>query len=141
MADGLLDSLDVRRSPIGQDASERTPHAINKELRSARAASRSDRPHGPDISQIVAQALALLRLEPMAQLDGHDQTPLSPREGEVAALIARGLTNRQIAAELSIAERTADTHVSHLLGKLGAKTRSQIAAWVVEHDLRTTESS
>jgi non-specific serine/threonine protein kinase len=44
------------------------------------------------------------------------------------------LTNREIAAELVIAERTADTHVSNLLGKLGAKTRSQIAAWVVEHD-------
>src|SRR5579864_2141709 len=48
-------------------------------------------------------------------------------------LIARGLTNREIAPALVIAERTADTHVSSLLGKLGAKTRSQIATGAVEH--------
>ena len=42
--------------------------------------------------------------------------------------------------ELVIAERTAGTHVSNLLGKLGARTRSQIAAWAVERDLRASES-
>jgi non-specific serine/threonine protein kinase len=65
-----------------------------------------------------------------------DRHSLTRREREIAVLIARGLTNREIAAELVIAERTADTHVSNLLGKLGARTRSQIAAWAVEHDLR-----
>ena len=65
---------------------------------------------------------------------------LTAREREVAVLVARGLTNREIATELVIAERTADTHVSNLLGKLGAKTRSQIAAWAVEHDLRPDDS-
>ena len=54
--------------------------------------------------------------------------PLTPREGEVAELIAHGLTNRQIAARLFIAERTADTHVSNILAKLGCASRAQVAA-------------
>ena len=56
---------------------------------------------------------------------------LSPREVEVAHLVAEGLTNRQIAARLVISERTAQNHVQHILTKLGFTTRSQIAAWSV----------
>ena len=62
-------------------------------------------------------------------------SPLSAREEEVAALVARGLTNRQIAAELVISERTAGSHVAHILDKLGFTTRAQIAAWAVERGL------
>ena len=62
-------------------------------------------------------------------------SPLSAREEEVAALVARGLTNRQIATELVIAERTAGSHVAHILDKLGFTTRAQIAAWAVEQGL------
>jgi DNA-binding CsgD family transcriptional regulator len=56
---------------------------------------------------------------------------LSPREAEVAELVAQGLTNRQIAERLVISERTAENHVQHILTKLGFTTRSQIAAWSV----------
>src|SRR5581483_2963002 len=56
--------------------------------------------------------------------------PLTAREWEVAALVADGLTNRQIGAELVISERTVDRHVENILGKLGARSRAQIAAWV-----------
>jgi len=59
--------------------------------------------------------------------------PLSPREREVAGLVARGLTNRQIADKLMIGERTVDTHVQGILAKLGFESRTQIAAWAVEH--------
>jgi ATP/maltotriose-dependent transcriptional regulator MalT len=62
-------------------------------------------------------------------------SPLSRREREVAALIARGLTNRQIAEELVISERTASTHVTNILGKLGFATRAQVAAWAGEQGL------
>ena len=55
---------------------------------------------------------------------------LTRREREVAALIAEGLTNRQIAERLVISERTADTHVANILGKLGCATRAQVAALV-----------
>jgi predicted ATPase/DNA-binding CsgD family transcriptional regulator len=61
--------------------------------------------------------------------------PLSPREREVAALIARGHTNRQIAEQLVISEWTADTHVHHILTKLDFRSRAQVAAWAVEQGL------
>jgi DNA-binding CsgD family transcriptional regulator len=55
---------------------------------------------------------------------------LTPRELEVARLVAEGLTNRQVAVRLGITERTAETHVDHILTKLGFAGRAQIAAWV-----------
>ena len=54
----------------------------------------------------------------------------------MAALVAQGLTNRQIAAALGIAERTAMKHVEHLLAKLGFRSRVQVAGWAVEQGLR-----
>lgn len=60
------------------------------------------------------------------------RTPLSPRELEVARLVARGLTNRQIGAALYVSERTAENHVRHIMVKLGFGSRSQIAAWCSE---------
>jgi DNA-binding CsgD family transcriptional regulator len=55
---------------------------------------------------------------------------LTRRELEIAELVARGLTNRQIADLLHVAERTAENHVQHILTKLGFQRRSQIAAWI-----------
>jgi DNA-binding NarL/FixJ family response regulator len=60
---------------------------------------------------------------------------LTPREREVAALVARGLTNKQIADELVIVEGTAAIHVSSILGKLGFTSRAQIAAWATANGL------
>ena len=48
----------------------------------------------------------------------------------MAALVAEGLTNRQIAARLAVSERTVDSHVAHVLAKLGVAARAQVAAWV-----------
>ncbi|MBB5131665.1 non-specific serine/threonine protein kinase [Thermocatellispora tengchongensis] len=58
-----------------------------------------------------------------------EETPLSPREEEVADLVAEGLTNREIAQRLVVGRRTVDTHVEHILAKLDFSARSQIAAW------------
>jgi DNA-binding CsgD family transcriptional regulator/tetratricopeptide (TPR) repeat protein len=55
---------------------------------------------------------------------------LSRREWEVAALVAEGLTNAQIAERLTIGERTAEGHVEHIRNKLGFRSRVQIGAWV-----------
>ena len=60
---------------------------------------------------------------------------LSRRELEVAALIARGMTNRQIANELVITEGTAANHVKHILARLTLRSRVQIATWAIEHGL------
>ena len=60
---------------------------------------------------------------------GTTRSPLSPRELEVAGLVARGLTNKQIGETLFVSERTAENHVQHILVKLGFSNRSQIAVW------------
>jgi DNA-binding CsgD family transcriptional regulator len=61
---------------------------------------------------------------------------LTRREQEVMALLADGLTNRQIAEALVIGERTAETHVANLLKKLGVSSRAQLTAWAIDHGLR-----
>lgn len=57
---------------------------------------------------------------------------LTKREREVAILAARELTNRQIASQLFISERTVATHVHKILEKLGLRSRTQIPAWARE---------
>jgi predicted ATPase/DNA-binding SARP family transcriptional activator/DNA-binding CsgD family transcriptional regulator len=64
---------------------------------------------------------------------------LTAREREVTVLVARGLTNRQISTSLCISERTAGNHVGRILGKLGLRSRAQIAAWATERDLLGSE--
>jgi DNA-binding CsgD family transcriptional regulator len=60
---------------------------------------------------------------------------LTEREREIAALIAAGRSNAVIAETLVISERTVETHVSHILGKLGFASRSQIAAWATQRGI------
>ncbi|WP_433509958.1 LuxR C-terminal-related transcriptional regulator [Nonomuraea sp. CA-143628] len=57
--------------------------------------------------------------------------PLTPREADVAELVAAGLTNRLIAQRLVVARRTVDSHMENILAKLGFSGRSQVAAWVI----------
>ncbi len=61
--------------------------------------------------------------------------PLTERELEVLALVGRGLSNKEIATDLGITERTARTHVSNILGKLGLASRTQAALYAVDHRL------
>jgi len=58
---------------------------------------------------------------------------LTPREAEIAGLLAQGLTNKEISARLVISQRTVETHVDHILGKLSMTSRAQVASWVAEH--------
>jgi predicted ATPase/DNA-binding CsgD family transcriptional regulator/uncharacterized membrane protein YecN with MAPEG domain len=63
---------------------------------------------------------------------------LTEREREVAALIGQGKTNREIATELVLSKRTVETHVSHILSKLGLTSRGQVMRWVIDHGLTQT---
>jgi DNA-binding CsgD family transcriptional regulator/tetratricopeptide (TPR) repeat protein len=65
---------------------------------------------------------------------------LTAREREVARLIARGLSNRAIADQLVLGERTVESYVGNILGKLNFSSRAQIAAWAVESGLAATAS-
>ena len=64
-----------------------------------------------------------------------ERDPLTSRERALAVLVSRGLTNRQIAQELVLADRTVETHVRNILRKLGLRSRAQIAVWVTERRL------
>ena len=56
-----------------------------------------------------------------------------------AGLLARGLTNRQIARSLSITEKTVGSHIDHIMTKLGLRSRTLIALWAVEHGLKAPD--
>jgi DNA-binding NarL/FixJ family response regulator len=62
---------------------------------------------------------------------------LTRRENEIAGLVAEGLSNKEIAGRLVIAQRTAEGHVEHILTKLGFTSRAQIAAWIAENRARS----
>lgn len=84
------------------------------------------------------RAEALLR-----RLEGSSARPegeLTAREREVAALIAEGLTNGQLAERLYISPKTAAVHVSNILTKLGLSGRAEVAAWAVRHGVVLTAS-
>ncbi len=63
-----------------------------------------------------------------------DSNPLTRREQQVADLIAQGLSNKDIAAALVISQRTAESHVEHILTKLGFASRAQVAAWIAVNE-------
>jgi DNA-binding NarL/FixJ family response regulator len=60
---------------------------------------------------------------------------LTPREQEILALVAKGETNRQIAAALNIAENTVKNHIKNLLEKLSLDNRVQLAAFAVKNEM------
>jgi DNA-binding NarL/FixJ family response regulator len=72
-----------------------------------------------------------------AEVSGPDS--LTPREREVAALLAEGLTNAALAERLFISPRTAAVHVSNILSKLGMGSRTEVATWAVREGLASDE--
>lgn len=80
----------------------------------------------PAVGKVLADSLRAPR--PVADT-------LTARERDVLAQIASGATNQQIARRLGVAERTARTHVSSILAKLGLASRTQAALWAVQHGL------
>lgn len=67
----------------------------------------------------------------LAPLDRKTQPTLTPRQRQVAELVAQGWSNRQIADELVITERSAESHVERIRARLGFRSRAQIAGWYV----------
>jgi DNA-binding NarL/FixJ family response regulator len=67
--------------------------------------------------------------------DDATPTPLTPREREVAALLAEGLSNGEIARRLYISTKTASVHVSNILAKLDMTSRTEVATWAVRSGL------
>jgi len=92
---------------------------------------------GARLAMDEALALAKSYRNPASRSGGSPDSrrigPLSRRESDVAALVAQGLTNQQIAERLLISHRTVETHVASIYVKLGVTSRSAVAAWMVRH--------
>jgi DNA-binding CsgD family transcriptional regulator/tetratricopeptide (TPR) repeat protein len=136
----------LRRAIQRNTAAGARPWAARAELAMAELLRRQERARGQalDHAHLAARTAATLGMKVLrarAEAVIGDLTAakgpalLSRREREVAALVAQGLTNREIARTLVLSERTAENHVQHILAKLGFGSRAQIAAWAVSEGL------
>ena len=95
----------------------------------------------PDVArrlmQAVSGAVPVAVAKPTSLLK--DLQELTEREREVLELIARGLTNHEIAEKMVISEKTVKTHVSNLLDKLGLEDRTRAAIWALKHGLGSVD--
>jgi pimeloyl-ACP methyl ester carboxylesterase/DNA-binding CsgD family transcriptional regulator len=89
------------------------------------------RAHLPFIGDVDALTAVIRRFLGLRSLRRRAVPALTPRQREVAALVAEGLTNREIGARLFITERSAESHVERIRDRMGFRSRSQIAAWFV----------
>ena len=95
-----------------------------------RAAHRGDLQLDASVARRLLASLARPRPDDLA-------SRLTEREREILRLVAAGKSNKEIAAELIISERTARTHVSNILRKLGLASRTQAALWAMREGLHT----
>jgi DNA-binding CsgD family transcriptional regulator len=103
--------------------SNRFAEAVTVAVAARTAAERLESP------MLLDRADALVRMARGHAPDEEPWRPLTAREFEVARLIGEGLTNAEIADSLGIAPKTASSHVEHILAKLGAARRAEVATW------------
>ena len=96
-----------------------------------RAAHRGEVHLDPAVAKRLMQSLRTPKPQEIVE-------PLTDREREVLVLVARGETNKEIGRHLGISERTARTHVSNILGKLGLASRTQAALYAVREGIVST---
>jgi non-specific serine/threonine protein kinase len=130
----------VRISAAGQALIDRVgrgrPPFWEEELARWRESARHQL--GPRWEQVWAQGSSLTLEQALRIAKGEAGRPVEPegwnrlsrREREVAALIAEGLSNAEIAERLFISERTAESHVGSILSRMGFRSRAQVAAWI-----------
>jgi len=126
---------EVRVPPVQKTEYERDLATAHAALSGERFASAWATGQALRFEQLPEAARELAAVLAQAQSSRAESDPLSSREREVARLIAAGKTNREIAAELIISERTVDGHAANILSKLGLRSRAQVAVWAVEHQL------
>jgi predicted ATPase/DNA-binding CsgD family transcriptional regulator len=145
-ATALNEATGQRNSPAWHAMFERWLEPARRALRAEACAAAQAEGMAMPLDEAIEYALASddpATDEPAQQVAPSSRTAgdLTPRELEVAALVARGLSNRQIADELVIAEGTAANHVKHILARLTLDSRVQIAAWAIEHGLHRPSPS
>ncbi len=98
-------------------------------MKAIRAVQRGETPLAPAVAKKLVEGIA----SPREESPGLDR--LTDREREVLALLGRGMSNKEIAAHLSISEKTVKFHVSSILNKLGLTDRTQAALFASKHGL------
>ncbi|MFJ1709812.1 ATP-binding protein [Kitasatospora sp. NPDC088346] len=115
---------------VFDDTIERLRAAATASLGTSGFQAAFDTGAGFDLGQAVAFALGTDTGDESAEEPTTaGERPLTKREQQVAELVAAGMSNKQIAQSLVIGQRTAESHVDHILAKLGFSSRAQIAAW------------
>jgi non-specific serine/threonine protein kinase len=137
----LLDELGERLTPVDEAEMESNRAEARAELGTVAFDEAFDKGRTQSLDSIVAEALAFTsrgHIEPARtprQRDKIKYGGLTSREREVAALIAQGKSNREIAEALVIGIKAVEAHVGRILNKLGFTSRAQIAAWAVDKGL------
>ena len=138
LAARLLASVDAALAELGTTVSASNQTAYEAVTAAVAAGlSPADRLRAARIGQHLSLVDALEQARVMIALPGAPPSAvLTQREAEVARLLARGLTNRQVADVLVITEKTAKNHAQKVLDKLGVRSRAQVAARATELGLR-----
>ena len=139
-AEVLREQLGTPMPPVYRDDYDKYLPRTRAQLDAATFSARWNEGRAMTLEQAIAFALTEIKFPDAPapsprQIAKEKFDGLTAREREVAALIAHGKTNREIADALVLSERTIEGHVSNILTKLNFATRAQIAAWAVEQGL------
>jgi DNA-binding CsgD family transcriptional regulator len=135
---GLLSQVAAPTLVMHRHEDRAIPYEAGRELATripgARLVSLPGRSHFPYVGDSAVVVRSILEFlgsvpAPSPRPDGHAAGELTPRQLQVAALVAEGMTNRQIAERLGIEERSAEGHVERIRLRLGVTSRAQVAAW------------
>ncbi len=99
-----------------------------------RAAAKGEKFFSPRISQLMAEGY-VKRVEQHSPDSDHAGVPLTRREREILALVARGMTNQQIADQLFISPRTVDSHRTNIMQKLNIHDLANLVRYAIEHGI------
>jgi non-specific serine/threonine protein kinase len=136
---GAATALRVRMAASAPDAEQASTLAVERILTTALGAEATEQLIHAGRTMPTQQAVDLAMTVALgaapADPDRTQHVPLTPRERQVAALVASGRTNRQIGSVLGISEKTAEVHLHHVMSKLDVRSRAEVAAWAVTHHL------
>jgi predicted ATPase/DNA-binding NarL/FixJ family response regulator len=134
-AAALRERVAARQSDTEQAKSSAVERVLSRALGAGDADTLVNAGRTMPVQQAADLAIAVALGAAPGDADRSDQVPLTPRERQVAALVASGRTNRQIGRVLGISEKTAEVHLHHVMSKLDARSRAEVAAWAATHHL------
>jgi non-specific serine/threonine protein kinase len=140
-AEGLRSTLGVPPEPTLRPTVKRVTERARADAGEKTFARAKADGRALPLDRVVDKALALGQgLAGITARRGAGEAGLTRREQQVAALVAQGYSNRQIGESLAISQRTAVSHIEHIMNKLGVNSRAQIAVWAVRQGLEAPSS-